>query len=49
MAIRYGLSGADAIYAQLSEELALNLVTFDERTLADRLRRGGYTRVVMPT
>lgn len=49
MAIRYGLSGADAIHAQLSEELALNLVTFDERTLAERLRRGGYTRVVVPT
>jgi predicted nucleic acid-binding protein len=49
MAIDYGLKGADATYAALSDELGLDLVTFDENNLAKPLLRGGYARVVVPT
>ena len=49
MAMDYLLRSLDAIYVALSDELKLELVTFDENSLAEPLRRGGYTRVVVPT
>jgi predicted nucleic acid-binding protein len=48
MAMEYGLAGADATFAALSGEMGLVLVTLDDRSLADRLRSGGYPLVVVP-
>ena len=48
IAIDYRIKGADATYAALSDELGLNLITFDEKSLANPLRNGGFTQVVVP-
>lgn len=48
MALQYGLKGADATYAALSQELGVTLITLDRNSLAVPLQNGGYSLVAVP-